>query len=245
MESVARRTANDREGAAMSTIHRPGTGQVSLRDGQHLDRAAFLALYEQTPPGVKAELIGGVVHMGCPVGYRHGDKFMLAGYWLNHYSARTPGLAVSGDATTVLDDQSVPQPDVSLRILPTYGGRTRPLGKLLGGAPELLVEVSDTSRATDLGDKRIDYERAGVLEYIVVALDPDEVIWHVRRGDRLERMPPDPDGLYRSTAFPGLWLDPRALLNGDAATLIAALERGLATPEHAEFAAALAARVRT
>jgi hypothetical protein len=57
----------------------------------------------------------------------------------------------------------------------------------------------------------------------------------------LVRIPTDPDGLYRSTAFPGLWLDPRALLQGDTKRLRAVLDIGLATPEHAAFVARLAA----
>jgi hypothetical protein len=51
----------------------------------------------------------------------------------------------------------------------------------------------------------------------------------------------DRDGLYRSKVFPGLWLDPAALLRRDLAGLLAVLERGLASPEHAEFVAKLAA----
>jgi hypothetical protein len=100
--------------------------------------------------------------------------------------------------------------------------------------------VADTSRAIDLGAKLADYERTGVREYIVIALDPDEVFWHVRRDDRLVRVPPDADGLYRSQCFPGLWLDPAALLADDGPGLIATLERGLASAEHADFVALLA-----
>jgi hypothetical protein len=70
--------------------------------------------------------------------------------------------------------------------------------------PELLVEVSRTTRYTDLGPKLDNYERAGVLEYIVRALEPDEVLWHVLREGRLVTVPPDADGLYRSRVFPGL-----------------------------------------
>ena len=77
-------------------------------------------------------------------------------------------------------------------------------------------------------------------EYIVVALDPDEVHWYRRRAGKLVRMRRDPDGLYRSKAFPGLWLDPVALLNGDIAAVFATLDRGLASPEHAAFVARLA-----
>ena len=127
-----------------------------------------------------------------------------------------------------------------MRILPSRGGRTHDLGIYIGGAPELVVEVAASSRSIDLGAKLADYERAGVREYLVVTLDPDDVFWHVRRDDRLVRVPPDADGLYRSGVFPGLWLDPAALLADDGPALVAALERGLATEEHAAFVARLA-----
>jgi hypothetical protein len=42
--------------------------------------------------------------------------------------------------------------------------------------------------------------------------------------------------------FPGLWLDPQALLAGDTRRLRAVVDLGLATPEHAEFVARLAER---
>src|SRR5262249_2389194 len=148
-----------------------------------------------------------------------------AGTWLDLYEIRTPGVEALQNVSTALDELGEPQPDVSLRILPEYGGQSHNAGKIIGGAPELVVEVADASRLIDLGAKRVDYERTGVREYIVVALDPDEVFWHVRREDRLVRIPSDADGLYRSECFPGLWLDPRALLADDGAALIATLER--------------------
>ncbi|MGE3821427.1 MAG: hypothetical protein AB7I30_18615, partial [Isosphaeraceae bacterium] len=46
-------------------------------------------------------------------------------------------------------------------------------------------------------------------------------------------------GELRSEAFPGLWLNPGALLSGDADALIATLERGLTSPEHEAFVARL------
>ena len=106
---------------------------------------------------------------------------------------------------------------------------------------ELVVEVAKSSRKIDLGKKRDDYERAGVKEYIVVTIDPDDVHWFVRRGRKLVKMRRDRDGLYRSKVFPGLWLDPAALLRRDLAAVLATLDRGLASPEHAEFVAKLAA----
>jgi Uma2 family endonuclease len=110
----------------------------------------------------------------------------------------------------------------------------------VAGAPELVVEVAQSSRPIDLGAKRADYERAGVREYLVVTRDPDEVHWRVRRGGKLVRVRPGRDGLYRSKAFPGLWLDPAALLRRDLAGVLATLDRGLASPEHEAFVARLA-----
>ncbi|MBV8318370.1 MAG: hypothetical protein JOZ53_25795, partial [Planctomycetaceae bacterium] len=49
------------------------------------------------------------------------------------------------------------------------------------------------------------------------------------------------DSLYRSEVFPGLWLDPAALMAGDRVGLRVALHQGLATAEHAAFVARLAA----
>lgn len=124
--------------------------------------------------------------------------------------------------------------------LPEFGGRTQTERRFVRGVPELIVEVSQASRFNDLGPKFDDYERVGVLEYIVRALEPDEVLWFAPRQGRLVQLSPGPDGLFRSAVFPGLWLDPAALPAGDARRLREVLDLGLATPEHAAFVAKLA-----
>jgi Uma2 family endonuclease len=144
----------------------------------------------------------------------------------------------------MLDDLGELQPDAQLRILPECGGQSRNEGNYVGGAPELVVEVARTTRFLDLGPKWAEYERAGVREYVVVALDPDEVLWHVLREGRFVAVPPGPDGLFRSEVFAGLWLDPNALLTDNLDALLAALDRGLAIPEHAAFVARLDAARR-
>jgi Uma2 family endonuclease len=224
----------------MSTIDRRQS--PPLEAGQRLDRATFHARYEAMPPGTRAELIGGVVYMPSPSSLDHGDLDSLILYWLRYYRRATPGVQVSSNASVLLDDQGEPQLDALLRILPECGGQSRKEGKYLGGAPELAVEVALTSRKVDLGPKFEDYRRAGVREYLVVALDPEEVYWYGRRGERLEPLLPGPDGVFRSEVFPGLWLDSAALFVDDMDRLAATLERGLATPEHADFVALLAAR---
>jgi hypothetical protein len=229
----------------MSTAERwPPTPDdfLPLAAGQRLGQAEFMRRYELTPPGFRAELIGGIVHVPSPVRSEHGvSSFDVIG-WLAPYRDRTPDIQGLGETTTLMDELGVPQPDAQLRILPEYGGQTRDEGGYIAGAPELIVEIAKSSRKIDLGPKKDDYERAGVKEYVVVTRHPDEVHWLHRRGRKLVAMRRDRDGLYRSKVFPGLWLDPAALLRLDHDTVRAALDRGLASPEHAAFVAKLAAR---
>jgi Uma2 family endonuclease len=222
----------------MSTAKLPAISPLIA--GQRLTQAVFHERYEAMPPGVRAELIGGVVFMSSPVGKRHYITTANAVGWLWTYRKRTPGIELGDNGSTALDDLGEVQPDAFLRLLPDRGGQTHDHGKMIKGAPELVIEVADSSRAIDLGPKLADYERAGALEYIVFALDPDEVFWHERQGGRLVRIPPDPEGIYRSAVFPGLWLDPSALIADDCPAMVATLERGLATEEHAAFVAKLA-----
>lgn len=87
----------------------------------------------------------------------------------------------------------------------------------------------------DLHAKMQDYERAGVREYVVVVLREERVVWFARRGERFEEKAAGGDGWFRSETYPGLWLDATALLRRDTAAVIAALNQGLAEPEHSAF----------
>jgi Uma2 family endonuclease len=225
----------------MSTIdrQRPVT-RPPLEAGQRLDRATFHERYLAMPPETRAELINGIVHMPSPMSADHGDENFPVVIWLDHYAESTPGVRGSINVSLLLDDLGEPQPDVCLRILPEYGGRVRHEEGYIVGAPELVVEISRSSLAIDLGAKKDDYGRAGIPEYLVVGLEPPAVHWFVRRGERFEEQAAGPDGILRSEVFPGLWLDPDALYAGDRHRLRAAVDRGLATPEHAAFVARLA-----
>jgi Uma2 family endonuclease len=216
-----------------------------LVEGERLDQPSFHARYEAMPPGTRAELIGGVVFMPSPVGRAHGHAHLTAAVWLSYYAENTPGVEALDNATAVLGSKSEPQPDLLLRILPECGGQTRTERGYVRGAPELVVEIAKATRYVDLGPKLADYEQAGVLEYVVRALDPDEVLWFRREQGALVATPVDADGVHRSTTFPGLWLDPQALLAGDTRRLRAVLDQGVATPEHAHLVARLATQSKT
>jgi Uma2 family endonuclease len=225
----------------MSTIDRDTRIALPwLVDGERLDRATFHERYAAMPESTRAELIGGVVYMASPLGMSHGRSNVPVIIWLDHYAEFTPGVEVLDNASVYFEDYGEPQPDVVLRIPPENGGRTRDEARYYANGPELIVEVSDTTLKKDLGPKLADYERAGVPEYIVLSIQPPAVRWHVLRDGRLIEIGPDPDGLYRSTVFPGLWLDPAALLRGDRRAIRLTVDLGLATADHAEFVRKLA-----
>jgi Uma2 family endonuclease len=206
--------------------------------GDHLDRATFHTRYEAMPEGTKWELLQGVVFMSAlyaPHALAHSEAVV----WLGLYKAATPGVELLDNASTLLAPDGEPQPDASLIIESERGGQTWLEGDWLAGAPELVVEVAYSSESYDLHIKRDEYEAAGVREYVVVMLREQRVVWFARRGERFEELPDDDDGLLRLEIFPGLWLDPAALLRRDTAAVRQSLEQGLATPEHAEFVAQL------
>jgi Uma2 family endonuclease len=220
----------------------PPKGIPVLRAGDHLTASEFERRYQAMPPHLKAELIEGVVYMPSPVSTEdHGDPhFDLIG-WLGHYRTYTPGVRGGDNATIRLDADNVPQPDAHLRILPECGGRTSLEGGYLRGAPELLAEVSASSASYDLHEKLNAYRRNGVQEYLVWRVEDQAVDWFVLHEGRFAPLPLTPDGLYKSRVFPGLWLDPAALVRGDMVQVLHVLDLGLASPEHAEFKKQLAA----
>jgi hypothetical protein len=104
----------------------------------------------------------------------------------------------------------------------------------------LAVEIAASSAPLDLGRKRNLYAAAGVREYIVVLIEEKRVLWLRLEGGAYCEIAPDADGILRSRVFPGLWLDPNALLNDDAKRLLDVLDLGLRSPEHGEFVKKLA-----
>jgi Uma2 family endonuclease len=208
-----------------------------LEAGDRLSRAEFERRYKAMPGLKKAELIDGVVYMPSPVSlYRHGRPHAHLITWLGIYEFDTEGVIVADNATTRLDLRSEPQPDAVLFIDPAKGGQARiSPDDFIEDAPELVAEVASSSVSYDLNDKLKVYRRNGVREYIVWRVRDRQVDWFVLKGGEYLRLPTDESGVYRSEVFPGLWTDPTALIRSDTRALLATLQRGLASPEHAAF----------
>jgi Uma2 family endonuclease len=203
----------------------------------------FHRRYLQYPEDVKFELIGGVVYMASPLSIPHSEHDDEVGFVLSLYRRATPGTQALHNATAILGEESEPQPDLGLRILPEYGGQSRTNEEeLVEGAPELLVEIAFSRRSIDMHAKRADYQQAGVVEYIVVCREESELHWFHFPSSR--QIAPDSEGIAKSKVFPGLWLAVPALLALESGRVREVAEQGLASKAHATFVRRLEAARR-
>ena len=207
----------------MTTEARSPAKIPELENGARMTRHEFERRYEASPPSLKAELIEGVVYLASPVSIRHGDEHFDLITWMGVYRHKTPGVRGSDNATIRLDNDNEPQPDIHLRYV--EGGRTRPSGIYIEGAPELVAEVALSSASIDMHDKLNAYRRNGVQEYIVWRVDDGALDWFSLEEGEYRRLEPDERGVIHSRVFPGLRLAVNALLAGDMAAVIEEQQR--------------------
>ena len=214
------------------------TKPIVLETGDRLTRDEFERRYEALPEIKKAELLEGVVYVAPSVRFElHGEQHFNLAAWLGYYRLQTPGTRGADNTTLRLDADNVPQPDLLLCIDPKFGGKVSIVEKYLEGAPELVAEIASSSVSLDLGVKFQVYRRNGVQEYVIWRVLDEEIDWfRLCKGKYVPLT--TTDGILRSEVFPGLWLDPKALLAGDMKRVLAVVEQGIATPEHGRFLAA-------
>lgn len=225
----------------------PALGQEEipwLETGDHLSRDEFERRYNAMPEGMKAELIEGVVYMAPPAlrwdyhGTPHANLMFVLGY----YRVATPGVIVGDNSSVRLDLDNEPQPDAAMVIHPAYGGQAKfSSDGLLEGAPEFVGEISATTVSIDMNAKLRAYRRNGVREYLVWRVREKAIDWFSLRNGQFEPLP-STDNIIRSEVFPGLWLNPAALIDDDPTSVLRVLNQGLASPEHAAFVALLKSR---
>jgi Uma2 family endonuclease len=215
----------------------PQTQILPLESGDRLSRHEFEKRYAASPHVKKAELIEGVVYVASPLRFqRHAEPHGQLVIWLGLYQISTPGVKLGIEPTILLDQDNEPQPDGVLLIDQNLGGQSRLTeDDYIEGAPELVAEVAASSAAYDLHDKKKAYRRNGVQEYIVWRILENKLDWFYLNESEYVLLEPDADGIIRSQVMPGLWLAVPALLTGDMARVLAVLQDGLNSPEHAEF----------
>jgi hypothetical protein len=212
-----------------------------LCNGDRMNQREFHWRYEAYPDNVKFELVGGVVYLASGVDYMasplrrpHGKYHLKFSHLLSVYEDATTGVDASDNATQILGEESEPQPDLTLRILPEYRGQSRVTDdEYYEGPPELIAEIAHSSRAVDMNQKRQDYEQSGVLEYLVLCVEERELHWFGFATKKMIR--PDRQGVARSNVFPGLWINVPALMERDGRRLIETMQKGLSSRAHAAF----------
>jgi Uma2 family endonuclease len=212
-----------------------------LCDGDRMSRDEFLRRWELLPSLKHAQLLDGIVYRASPVSTNHSSLHANFVIWLGTYMARTPGLETLTDGTTLMGNDA-PQPDIALRILPSFGGQSRDEGPYLADAPELIVEVAASSRARDLGPKSQLYLKSGVRESVTALVEEERILWREVDGYGWRDITADGAGILRSRVFPGLWLDEAAMWRRDLAQVLDVLGQGMASAEHVGFAQSLAVR---
>src|SRR5947209_2757292 len=105
-----------------------------------------------------------------------------------------------------------PQPDALLFIEPARGGQAQiDADGYISGGPELVAEVAASSVSIALNTKLRAYQRNNVREYIVWRVLDQAVDWFILGGSQYDPLPLTA-GVFQSEVFPGLCLDPTALV---------------------------------
>jgi Uma2 family endonuclease len=213
-----------------------------LENGDRLNRYEFERRCKAMPNLKKAELIEGIVYMPAALRFKsHGEPHGWIMTWLGVYQATTPGVALGVEPTVRLDLDNDPQPDAVLLIDQAAGGQAQVSeDDYIEGAPELIVEIAASSSAIDLHAKKQAYRRNGVKEYIVWQVLDQKLNWFYWEAGEYLDLPIDANGILQSRVFPGLWLEVTALLAGNMQRVLAILQQGLQSPEHATFVQKLA-----
>lgn len=124
------------------------------------DRLIDLGIFR---PGEHLELLGGHLIVSEPQGTVHATAVGLVEDALR--ACFGPGWVVRGQMPIALDDESEPEPDVA--VVP---GTRRDYETAHPARPALVVEVAESSLATDRGTKAALYARAGIEDYWIVNL---------------------------------------------------------------------------
>ena len=203
---------------------RPLGGKVELcpllENGDCLSAEEFLRRFERMPDLKKAELVDGIVYMASPVSIDHGESDGIIQSWLGLYAAYAQGVKLLPNTTLIFDNQSVVQPDAML----VKGDVTVTKDGYVTSVPGFVVEIALTSASIDLNRKLETYRTHKVPEYLVWRPRDQVLDWFVLDEEgNYQSTEPAADGLLRSEVFPGLILDPQALLRLDSRAVLESL----------------------
>lgn len=172
-----------------------------------MERMTAADFFRDAPEDRKAELIDGVMIMPSPplVIHERLQNFLfrlLAGF----VEEKALGEVFGSRTAVELELFYAPEPDiffVAKKRLAIVGE------KGVFGAPDFVIEILSASTAqNDRGPKLRAYERAGVAEYwLIDPYGPAGSEFYRLQNGSFRPSPPDAQGILRSAAVPGFWID--------------------------------------
>lgn len=110
--------------SSFSNSFRKSVGNATLRSGDCLSQKEFHRLYERESEEFRAELLEGTVFVCQPLSEEHAAVHPRLASIFDAYAAQTPGLQAYIDPTVILSDEDEVQPDLLIRIMPSFDGQT-------------------------------------------------------------------------------------------------------------------------
>jgi hypothetical protein len=216
-----------------------------LRHGDRMKQPEFHRRYQQYPDDVKIELVGGIIYVASPERRAHGRYQSLLDGAVCIYEEATLGVELLVNPTTILGEDSEPQPDLALRILAAFLGQSRETkDDYVEGPPELMMEISHSTRALICVKKRTPTRgRRSVNTWSWASLNKN-CTGSISEPENLSCRP-GRASTGRRFFFPGLWIDGPALFAEDRRRLNLVMRQGIRSRAHAAFVKKLQAAKRS
>jgi Uma2 family endonuclease len=179
------------------------------------ERMTSEEFFRYAPEDQKAELIDGVMTVHSPPLVIHEKLFRFLFRLLAAYAEDHDLGEVLGSRTPVeLDVDQIYEPDI---LFVTRERADIVESKGVFGAPDLVIEILSAGTVHyDRGSKFKAYERAGVRElWLIDPYGPAGTEFYQLQGQRFVPVMPDRDGILRSAAASGFWIDVAWLWPGE------------------------------
>jgi len=171
------------------------------------ERMTSEEFFRYAPEDQKAELIDGVMIVHSPPLDIHEKLFGFLFRLLAGYVEEQDLGEVRGSRTPVeLEVDQTYEPDI---LFVTRERADMVESKGVFGAPDLVFEILSAGTVHyDRGSKFKAYERAGVRElWLIDPYGPAGTEFYQLQGQRFVPVMPDSDGILRSVAVSGFWID--------------------------------------
>lgn len=154
-----------------------------------------------------AEWVDGEVIMVSPASKRHQDimRFLVSLLSLHVESHSLGTILIAPFQMKLGEDMPGREPDL-LYIASAHLDRLK--DTYLDGPADMVVEIiSEESIGRDRGEKFVEYEAAGVLEYwLIDPIREQAELYRIGTDNHYHPVMPDDEGIYHSEAVEGFWL---------------------------------------